>query len=276
MLTLAAVGAGVLGLLIGSFLNVVIHRVPEARSILAPPSTCPACGARVRWFDNVPIVSWLALRGRCRDCGAGISARYPLVELATGAAFALIAVGFAPAGLLPSPARLPDPAQWLVLVGCLAFAAAGIALAAIDLERHRLPTPIIVTGAAVLLVSLSGAAALRGDLAAMLTALAAGGAMGVLFLLIVIIRPDGMGLGDVRLAVLVGLATGWVGWPAVVLALLSAFFIGSVIGIVVMLARGGDRRTAIAFGPSLLAGAWIGILVGPAAWHWYGGILGLA
>ena len=96
MLLTTTVLAGVLGLLVGSFLNVVIHRVPAGRSILAPPSACPACGARIRWHDNVPVVSWLLLRGRCRHCGAAIPVRYPLVELGTGLAFALVALGLAP------------------------------------------------------------------------------------------------------------------------------------------------------------------------------------
>lgn len=276
MLALTTVLVGVLGLLVGSFLNVVIHRVPAGRSVVTPPSACQECGARIRWHDNMPLVSWLVLRGRCRDCGARISARYPLVELGTGVAFALVALGLATDGLLPAPARLPDAAQWLVLAAYLAFAAAGIALAIIDVELRRLPTPIIVTAGSIVGVCFAAAAVLRGDLAALLTAVVTAVAMGALYLVIALIRPDGMGLGDVRLAVLVGLVTGWVGWPAAALGLLSAFLLGALLGIAILLARRGDRRTAIPFGPWMLVGAWIGILAGPAAWQWYGGLLGLA
>ncbi|HWL60735.1 MAG TPA: prepilin peptidase [Microbacteriaceae bacterium] len=276
MLALTTVLVGVLGLLVGSFLNVVIHRVPAGRSVVTPPSACQECGARIRWHDNMPLVSWLVLRGRCRDCGARISARYPLVELGTGVAFALVALGLAPDGLLPAPARLPDAAQWLVLAAYLAFAAAGIALAIIDVELRRLPTPIIVVAGSIVGVCFAAAAVLRGDLAALLTAVVTAVAMGALYLVIALIRPDGMGLGDVRLAVLVGLVTGWVGWPAAALGLLSAFLLGALLGIAILLARRGDRRTAIPFGPWMLVGAWIGILAGPAAWQWYGGLLGLA
>lgn len=276
MLALTTVLVGVLGLLVGSFLNVVIHRVPAGRSVVTPPSACQECGARIRWHDNMPLVSWLVLRGRCRDCGARISARYPLVELGTGVAFALVALGLAPDGLLPAPARLPDAAQWLVLAAYLAFAAAGIALAIIDVELRRLPTPIIVVAGSIVGVCFAAAAVLRGDLAALLTAVVTGVAMGALYLVIALIRPDGMGLGDVRLAVLVGLVTGWIGWPAAALGLLSAFLLGALLGIAILLARRGDRRTAIPFGPWMLVGAWIGIVAGPAAWQWYGGLLGLA
>lgn len=276
MLLVTTVLVGVLGLLVGSFLNVVIHRVPAGRSVVTPPSACQECGARIRWHDNMPLVSWLVLRGRCRDCGARISARYPLVELGTGVAFALVALGLAPDGLLPAPARLPDAAQWLVLAAYLAFAAAGIALAIIDVELRRLPTPIIVVAGSIVGVCFAAAAVLRGDLAALLTAVVTGVAMGALYLVIALIRPDGMGLGDVRLAVLVGLVTGWIGWPAAALGLLSAFLLGALLGIAILLARRGDRRTAIPFGPWMLVGAWIGIVAGPAAWQWYGGLLGLA
>ena len=266
---------GVLGLLVGSFLNVVIHRVPAGVSIVAPPSACPTCGARIRWHDNVPVVSWLLLRGRCRHCGARISVRYPFIELATGLAFALVALGLAPSGMLPPPARLDDGAQWLVLAAYLVFTAAGIALTAIDLELRRLPTPIVWTAAGLLGLLLAAAAVLRGDVWAIGTALLAALAMGAFYFVIVLIRPDGMGMGDVRLAVLVGLATGWIGWDASAVGLLTAFLLGSLVGLGVILAGRGDRRTAIPFGPWMLAGAWIGVLIGPVAWQWYSGLLGL-
>lgn len=276
-LVATVVVATVFGLLIGSFLNVVIHRVPAGRSIVSPPSACPACGARIRANDNIPVVSWLLLRGRCRHCGARIAWRYPLVELVTGAAFGLVALGFASDGLLGAPARLADGLpQTLVLLGYLVFVAAGIALTVIDLELRRLPTPIILVALIAMVLLFAAAAALRGDLPGILTAVLGALASSAMLFVIVLIRPDGMGLGDVRLALVTGLATGWIGWPAVIVGMLAAFLLGALVGIGVMLARRGDRRTAIPFGPWLLAGAWVGVFAGPQAWQWYGGILGLA
>src|SRR3990170_2318076 len=139
-----AVGAGVFGSLIGSFLNVVIFRVPAGRSIVSPPSACGSCGAAIRPFDNVPVLSWLVLRGKCRDCSAPISARYPLVELGTALFFAGVAwFVFAglPVGASPAIANI---ATVLTLVAFLYFAAISVALALIDLDTHRLPNSIVL------------------------------------------------------------------------------------------------------------------------------------
>jgi len=278
MIALVAVIAGVLGLAVGSFLNVVIHRVPAGQSIRRQPSSCPNCGHRIRWYDNIPVASWLALRGRCRDCGTPISVRYPLIELAGAAAFVLVALAFAPGGwFAPEAAEAADLiAQFLVLTAFLVFSAASIALTAIDIEVRRLPDRIVLPTAIVLALAFAGAAAIRGDLAAIGTALLAAAACFAFFFLIAFIRPGGMGFGDVKLAISVGLATGWIGWSAVVVGVFAGFLLGGLFGIALMLARRAGRRSAIPYGPWLLAGAWVGIAAGPAAWTWYSSVLGLA
>jgi len=272
MLIVYAVVAGVLGLVIGSFLNVVIHRVPAGLSLVTPASRCPACEAPIRWYDNIPIVSWLVLRGRCRDCGAPISARYPLVETLTGVAFVLVACCFAPGGWLGGEG---DVAQLLVLVGYLWFAAASIALAAIDFDVRRLPDPIVWTTLVVLLVCFGAAAALRADLPGIATAVLGGIAMLAVYVVILLVAPrGGMGLGDVKLAAAIGVATGWIGWSAVAIGWFAAFLIGALVGIGLLVVRRAGRRTAIPFGPWMLAGAWVGIVAGPAIWAGYAGLLG--
>ncbi len=277
MIVLVAVIAGVLGLAIGSFLNVVVYRVPAGRSLSQPPSACPHCGHPIRWYDNVPVVSWLVLRGRCRDCGAPISIRYPLIEAGTAVAFALVACCFAPGGWL-APVAMAVPgslAQWLVLLADLWLVAASIALAVIDIEVRRLPTPIVLPTIVVVGVLLVAAALLDGDLGALLRVLVSGAALCAFYLLLAIISRGGMGLGDVRLAAALGLALGWVGWAALVVGALAAFVFGGLFGIVLIVIGRARRRTAIPFGPWMLAGAWVGLVAGPAIWSWYSVTIGL-
>jgi len=298
MNVLIAVLAGVLGLAIGSFLNVVIHRVPTGGSLLAPPSACPACGHPIRWRDNLPVVSWLLLRGRCRDCGEPISARYPLVEAGTGVAFALLALCLAPGSapdrgwLLEVPewssalplsaadAALVSVAEWLVFVAEAWFLAVGIALTAIDLEHRRLPDVIVLPTIGVLGgLYLAAGVALGfgpGEVTSLWRAAFGGLLLAGGYLLLRAISRGGMGMGDVKLAAAVGLVTGWVGIPALVVGALAAFVLGGLYGIGLLLARRADRRTAVPFGPWMLAGAWVGILGGSPLWTWYRGILGLA
>ena len=262
-LALAAL-AGLLGLVVGSFLNVVVHRVPAGRSVVRPRSACPACGHEVRARDNVPVVSWLVLRGRCRDCGAPISARYPLVELGTGVLFA--------ATFLVLEAR----GQLAVLPAALFLAAISIALAAIDLDTRRLPNAIVLPSYPVLAVLLVLASALGGDWSALARAGIGGAALWLLYFLVMVAKPGGMGFGDVKLAGLLGGVLGWFGWGSLVVGAFAAFLVGGVFSVVLMLAGRAGRKSAIPFGPWMLLGAWVGILAGPAAWQWYGGLLGLA
>lgn len=269
--------AGILGGLIGSFLNVVVHRVPRGESIVSPPSACPACGHRIRWYDNIPVVSWLILRGRCRDCGAPISIRYPLVELAAAAAFVAVAWWRAPA--LVAGIQAGGAAPWAALAETLAWlwlAAASIALTIIDVEVKRLPNPIVYTSIGVVAAFLTLAAALTGDWASLGRAGLAALALGGFYLLVAVVVPGGMGLGDVKLAVLLGLALGWIGWPELAVGALAAFVLGAVFGLALLAVERRGRGVRIPFGPWMLAGAWVGAVVGGPVWAWYLGVAGLA
>lgn len=214
--------AGLLGAVIGSFLNVVAHRVPRGESLVSPASRCPECGVPVKPYDNIPVVSWLLLRGRCRNCGTPISPRYPLVELATTLAFAAVVAvrGF------------DDD-----LVLALPFVAALIALAAIDFDHKLLPNKIVYPLAAwgviaTLLVD-------RDDLVENLI----GGAGAFTFLLVAVIAyPRGMGMGDVKLAGAMGF---YLGLP-VIPALLMAFLSGSLVGVAILVREGAaDRKSVV-------------------------------
>lgn len=254
MTALLAALCGVLGLIIGSFLNVVIWRVPRNESVVRPPSHCPGCGHPIRPRDNVPVVSWLLLRGRCRDCGARISPRYPLVELLTGVLFAVMALKFG--------------ADW-ALPAFIYLAAVGVALALIDLDVKRLPNvltlPSYAVGAALL-----GVAALTGHGAApYLRALLGMLALFAFYFLLVLVYPSGMGLGDVKLAGVLGLYLGWLGWGSLVVGAFSAFLLGGLVGVGLMLFKGAGRKAKIPFGPFMLLGALVAILVGQQLAHAY-------
>jgi len=238
---LAAVYAGLLGAAAGSFLNVVVWRVPRGESIVAPPSHCPECDVRIKARDNIPIVSWLVLRGRCRNCGKPISKRYPLIE-------ALVAVIFASITLL-------NGVDW-DLAWQLPLAAVLVAVAAIDLDLHIIPNKIVYPAAVWGVVS---ALLIR---ASDLPELLAWGAGAFLFLFIAALAyPAGMGMGDVKLAGVMGLYLG----SSVLPALLVAFLSGTVVGIAVMARHGvaQGRKMGVPFGPFLALGGIVALLVGP-------------
>ncbi|MDQ1603495.1 MAG: leader peptidase (prepilin peptidase) / N-methyltransferase [Actinomycetota bacterium] len=237
----------VLGLAVGSFLNVVIWRVPRGESVVHPPSHCPSCDAPVRPRDNVPVLSWLMLRGRCRDCAAPISARYPTVELLTAGVFVILAarIGFA--------AELP---------AFLYLGAIGVALALIDLDVQRLPDAIVlpsyVVGAALLLV----ATLVETDWSAGLRALIGMAALYAFYFLLVLINPRGMGFGDVKLAGVLGLYLGWLGWGELVSGTFMGFLYGGVVGLLMIALRRAGLKSKLPFGPFMLLGALTAILVG--------------
>ena len=234
-LALAAVGA-----VVGSFLNVVIHRVPRHESVVRPASRCPACGTPVAPRDNVPVLSWLLLRGRCRACRAPVSVRYPAVELLTAALFGLV-------GLVRGPA--PD------LLLSLPFAAVLVAVAGIDLEHRIVPNRILAPAA---VWAVAAAALVRPDRLPEL--LGAGAIAFGLLLAAALARPGGMGMGDVKLAGVIGLYLGASAAPA----LLAAFFAGSVVGLAVLVRRGAAARsTGLPFAPFLALGGVLGIVAGP-------------
>ena len=246
MLPLIAL-ATVAGLLVGSFLNVVAYRLPLRESLIHPRSRCPQCGSPVRPYDNVPVLSWLALRGRCRDCRAPISARYPLVE-ALSAALAVAVV-------LTSDG-LSDLLLGLVLVALL------VPIALIDLDHRIIPNRLTALGAVAAL-----AIGVATDPGGVPEQLIAGAAAGGFLLLAALARPGGMGMGDVKLAGMLGLFLG----REVAVALLVAFVAGTLVGVGVMARRGvGEgRKTAIPFGPFLALGGVVGLLAGPAIVDWY-------
>ena len=265
---------GVFGGLIGSFLNVVVHRVPAGRSVVRPRSACGACGAEIRWFDNIPVLSWMLLRARCRSCGARISARYPLVELGTALAFTGVAAVFLPRALAASgtPATV---AAFLVLAAFLYLCAISIALALIDLDVHRLPNAIVLPAYAVGAALLVPAALLAGEPARLVSAGVGAVAMVAFYLLLAVARPGGMGMGDVKLAGVLGLFTGFLGWGALVVGAFGAFLLGGVFSLALLVARRAGRASRIPFGPWMLAGAWLGVLAGEAIAAGYLSIVGL-
>ncbi len=230
----------VLGLLIGSFLNVVVYRVPRRESIVSPGSHCPACDRPIRWYDNVPLVSWLVLRGRCRDCGAAISWRYPAVELGTGVLFALAAA-----------VEGPEPRLLLAW----AFLAVLLAITMIDLEHYIIPDRIVLPST---VVGLAAAIALEPARWWVFVVSALGAAL-FLFAL-ALLWPGGMGMGDVKMALLMGAVLG----PSVIVAIFIAFLGGAVISLVLMGLHLKTRKDKIPFGPYLALGSALAFLWGPA------------
>ncbi len=265
--------AGLLGLSVGSFLNVVVHRVPEGRSVVSPRSSCGCCGQEIRWYDNVPVVSWLVLRARCRDCGSRIPARYPLLELAGAVAF-LVVVLVLGGPLLTAASPLEALSALVQIVAFLYLAAISLALAVIDVQTMRLPNAIVHPAYPVAAVFLTAAAALGGTWDRLLGAAIGLVLMGGVYLLIAFARPGAMGMGDVKLAGVLGAFLGWLGWSELAVGLLGGFLVGGVVGLVLMATRG--RKARIPFGPWLLAGAWMGILAGEPIATAYLGLYGIS
>lgn len=277
---LGLLGTGLFGSLIGSFLNVVVYRVPAGRSVVSPPSACGACGRQIRAVDNVPVLSWLALRGRCRDCSAPISARYPLVELGTAVLFVAVGIRFVPdvvvaASVLGAVGALPLVANILVLVAFLAFAALSVALALIDLDTQTLPNKLVLPAFVIGAVLLGAAGLLTGNVGGL--ALAGIGAMGLfgLYLVAALVRPGGMGFGDVKLAGVIGLYLGFLGLPQLLVGAFAAFVLGGLFSLGLVLAKRAGRGSGIPFGPWMLAGAWLGVFAGGPIASSYLGLFGL-
>ena len=250
----AAVVLGIFGLLIGSFANVVIYRVPEGRSIVRPPSGCPACGSRVRSRDNIPVISWVVLRGRCRDCHAPISLRYPAVEALVGALFAGVGLRF---GI-----------SWTG-VGEAALAAGLVVLAFIDLEHLLLPKKIVYATLTVVAVVFVAGAATGTQWHRLLVAAISAVVPWALFFVINFVSPRAMGFGDVRLALLIGFGLGWLGAGYAFLGFIVASVLGSVVGVTMIALGKAGRRTPIPFGTFLAAGAVVAVLAGAPVVNWY-------
>lgn len=262
MSQLAVAAGALLGLAIGSFLNVVVWRVPRGESVVSPPSACPRCGHLVRPRDNVPVLSWLQLRGRCRDCGEPISVRYPLVEGGTALLFALTTWWSGPGWVTPA---------------LLYLVAMAVALALIDLDVHRLPDAIVLPSYPVALLLLSLASwnpSGEASWTPLLRALIGGAVLFAAYLVLVLVYPRGMGLGDVKLAGLLGLYLGWFGWPELVVGWFAAFFLGGVFSLVLLASGRAKRGSGIPFGPWMLLGAAVGLVAGEPLADWYLGLLG--
>jgi leader peptidase (prepilin peptidase) / N-methyltransferase len=250
-------GSAALGLLVGSFLNVVIWRVPRKESVVAPPSHCPGCGTPIAPRDNVPVLSWILLRGRCRHCQTRISARYPLIELACAALFAALGGRFAHSWALPA---------------YLLFGAGLLAISAIDLEHYVIPNRIVYPLGFASVPLLALGAGLDGDWWPLARAFIGAACAFTALFAIHVVSPRGMGFGDVRLSFLLGLYLGYLGALEVAFGLFLGFAYGAVIGLVLMAVRKRGRRQHIPFGPFLAAGALTIVLVGGPILDWYRGL----
>ena len=239
--------AAVVGAIFGSFLNVVAYRLPRGESLSRPRSRCPQCQTAIRPYDNVPVLSWLALRGRCRDCRAPISARYPLVEAVTGLLCALVVMAKG-----PDVEALPG----LVLVLLL------VPITLIDLDHQIIPNKLTLLGAIVALPLVYLA-----DSGALVEHLIAGAAGAMFFFLALLAYPRGMGMGDVKLAGVLGLFLGAAVAPAIFIALVC----GTLVGVAVMAVKGAaeGRKTKVPFGPFLAFGAVVALFAGDAMVDWY-------
>jgi leader peptidase (prepilin peptidase) / N-methyltransferase len=255
--TLAVAFAALVGLAIGSFLNVVIYRVPAGLSLSHPPSRCPRCETPIRPRDNIPVLGWLLLRGRCRDCGAPISVRYPLVELLTAVVFVLMTLRFGVSAVLPA---------------YLYLGAVGVALAFIDLDTKRLPDKLTLPSYAVALVLLGVAAAVDGTWDALLRSVLGGLVLGLFYGLLWFVYPAGMGFGDVKFSGVLGIYLGWLSWGTVALGGFLGFLLGGVVGAALLVAKRATRKTGIPFGPFMILGALLAILWGQPLIDWYAGI----
>jgi leader peptidase (prepilin peptidase)/N-methyltransferase len=244
--------ASVMGLNIGSFLNVVIDRVPKHESIVRPRSRCPQCRTEIASRDNIPIISWLVLHGRCRSCELKISVQYPLVEIGTAVLFGTTAAHFGP--------------SWNLAVFLVLFIGL-IPLMVIDFEKHLIPSrilyPTLIVDAAVLIADAIAHRSWRE----LFIAAAAGAIWFVIFFLINWLRPDALGFGDVRLVGLIGLCLGWLGVTTVFVGFFAADLLGIAIGVALIAAKRADRKTHVPLGVFLGIGAIFAMFVGPSIAH---------
>ena len=251
-IALRAIPAAIIGLAFGSFLTVVVDRIPKKESIVSPRSRCPFCDAEIRNRDNIPVLSWLLLRGRCRDCHTRIPARYPVLEAATAALFTGAAVAY----------------QQIYVVGIVcAFCAVMLAVAAIDLEHRIIPNKITYPAIPAFAIAIVVGWIAGQDLDPV-RALIGGLAYGGSFLVIALIVPRGLGMGDVKLTTLIGLVMGSLGLRFVGVAAGGAILIGGVGGIIALLA-GRGRKSQVPYGPFLVVGAFVATFWGEPIATWY-------
>jgi leader peptidase (prepilin peptidase)/N-methyltransferase len=247
---------GIVGLIAGSFLNVVAYRIPRGLSVIRPRSACPGCGHEIRSRDNIPVLSWLLLRGRCRDCGSGISVRYPLVEAGTAAAFALLAV------LLGYSWALP---------GFWWAAGVAIGLTLTDLDVRRIPDRILGPGVVGAVVLLAAGAFADGEPLAVVRAVGGGAAYFALLFVIALVARGGFGFGDVKLGFLLGMVLAYRSWGVLAVGVFGAFTVGGLVALGLLVTRRAKRKDAIPFGPAMVAGAALALACGGAIVRWYAG-----
>lgn len=242
----------VIGLCVGSFLNVVIYRLPLGQSLVSPGSRCTKCGYQLRWYDNVPVLSWALLGGRCRQCRTAISIQYPVVEIVTGLLFVLVA-WLTPVGPL--------------LVARLILVAILVALFGIDLEHQILPNSITLPG--IVIGLMFSVIAPPGWKDALLGALLGAGVLyGIAAAYYAVRREEGLGMGDVKMLAMIG---AFLGWKAVLVTLVLSSFSGALIGMALIAAQRGGMKLALPFGTFLAVGAVAAMLVGDPLIAWYAG-----
>lgn len=248
MFTILIVGCAVFGLAVGSFLNVVIYRVPRNKSIVSPSSTCPSCSTPIANRDNIPVVSWVVLRGRCRTCHVRISAQYPLVELLTAALFAGAAARIGVNWALPA---------FLFLLAGL------VALSWIDVERLILPRAIVYPTLGLVFASLLLATIATSQWHRLLIAVICAVSWFVVFAALNLVSPRHLGFGDVRLVPLLGLSLGWLGIRYVILGFFLSNLVGAILGIALIATRKMTRDQQIPYGIFLASGTALAIYAGP-------------
>jgi leader peptidase (prepilin peptidase)/N-methyltransferase len=249
-MVIMTIAAALFGAVIGSFLNVCIYRLPLGRSVVWPSSACPSCRRQLAWYENVPVLSWLVLMGRCRSCRASISSRYPIIEALTGVMFAAAWWHFGPGWLLASR---------LILGSAL------IVLFAIDLEHQLLPNVITIPGI-VVGFALSFPTGL-GWLSSLLGIVIGGGTLLAIAEGYYRVRhEEGLGMGDVKMLAMIG---AFLGWPATLMTLMMGSIAGAIVGMLVIALRRGDMKYALPFGTFLAMGAALSATIGPDLWRWY-------
>jgi leader peptidase (prepilin peptidase)/N-methyltransferase len=254
---------GVFGALVGSFLNVVIYRIPLRRSIVSPPSACTECGTRIKGYDNIPVISWIFLRGKCRSCDGVISIRYPIVELSTGVFFGIVAWKF-------------NGSASSLLVAFLYLAGVSIALALIDLDTHTLPNRIVIPSYIVGIFLLGTTALIDNNHAAIWRGLLGMSALSLFYFGTALIYPGGMGMGDVKFAGVLGLFLGYLGWDVLLVGAFSAFVLGGCFALALIMLRKASRTSGIPFGPWMLTGAWVGVFFSTSIVQQYLSLFGIS
>jgi leader peptidase (prepilin peptidase)/N-methyltransferase len=249
-LALEATYVTLLGLMLGSFMNVCIYRLPRGLSPVRPRSGCPNCGHMLAWYENVPVVSYLVLRGRCRECRAAISPMYPIIEALTGAVFLSGYLWYGPSALL---------------IVRLAFAWAMIALFVIDYQHQILPNVITIPG--IVIGILANFLAGPGWIASIIGAAVGAGSLYAIAEIYYRIRhEEGLGMGDVKMLGMIG---AFLGWKLVLLTLVISSFLGSIVGVFVLVSRKESLKYAMPFGTFLAVGAVVASVMGNAILDWY-------